>query len=132
VEKILDSWRFGRRWCLQYLVKWEGYPDLDNMWVDKDDVFAEDKVREFKASNPEAETHIRSSVVAKSPYHSTPTLTHLLCQHTHSYMSSDGNNDFAYKYPIRAIADSPIPFSQTNTVDTPVAVPIPIVDFATL
>jgi hypothetical protein len=38
------------------------------MWVDKDDVFAEDKVREFKASNPEAETHIRSSVVAKSPY----------------------------------------------------------------
>jgi hypothetical protein len=63
VERILDSWRFGRRQRLQYLVKWEGYPDSDNMWVDKDDVFAEDKVREFKASNPEAETHIRTSVV---------------------------------------------------------------------
>jgi hypothetical protein len=132
VEKILDSWHFGRRWHLQYLVKWEGYPDSDNMWVDKDDVFAEDKVREFKASNPEVETHIRSSVVAQSPYHSTPTLTHLLCQHAHSYMSSDGNNDFAYEYPVGAIADSPIPFSQTNTVDTPVAVPIPIINFATL
>jgi hypothetical protein len=68
VKKILDSWQFGRRQQLQYLVKWEGYPESDNMWVDKDDVFAEDKVREFKASNPEAETHIRSTDVAKSPY----------------------------------------------------------------
>jgi hypothetical protein len=68
VEKILDSRKFGRRWQLQYLVKWEGYLDSDNMWVDKDDVFAEDKVREFKASNPEAETHIRNSVVAKSSH----------------------------------------------------------------
>jgi hypothetical protein len=38
VEKILDSRKFGRRQRLQYLVKWEGYPDSDNMWVDKDDV----------------------------------------------------------------------------------------------
>jgi hypothetical protein len=38
------------------------------MWVDKDDVFAEDKVREFKDSNPETETHIRVSSAAKSPY----------------------------------------------------------------
>jgi hypothetical protein len=28
VEKILDSRHFGRRWHLQYLVKWEGYPDV--------------------------------------------------------------------------------------------------------
>jgi hypothetical protein len=53
VEKILDSRHFGRRRRLQYLVKWEGYPDAENMWVDKDDVFADDKVREFKASNPD-------------------------------------------------------------------------------
>ena len=59
VEKILDSQLFGRRKRLQYLVKWVGYPDSDNMWVDKDDVFAEDKVWEFKASNPDARMHIR-------------------------------------------------------------------------
>ena len=59
VEKILDSRLFGRHKRLQYLVKWAGYPDSDNMWVDKDDIFTEDKVREFKNSNPEAKTHIR-------------------------------------------------------------------------
>jgi hypothetical protein len=73
IEKILDSRHFGRRWRLQYLVKWEGYPDGDNMWVDKDDVFADDKVREFKSSNPDAATHIRSTFSAKSPY---PPLLH--------------------------------------------------------
>ena len=59
VKKILDSRLFGRCKRLQYLVKWAGYPDSDNMWVDKDDVFTEDKVREFKISNPDARTHIR-------------------------------------------------------------------------
>ena len=54
VEKVLDSWLFGRRWRLQYLVRWKGYPDSDNMWVDKDDVFADDKVQTFKESNPDA------------------------------------------------------------------------------
>jgi hypothetical protein len=136
VEKILDSWRFSRRWRLQYLVKWEGYPDSDNMWVDKDDVFAEDKVREFKASNPDAETHMRASPIAKSPYPPTTTRAHLLHQHTLSYMSSDGNNELAYKYPARAIADSPIPFSQEHPIDTPVAVhspvPVTVIDFTTL
>ena len=59
VEKILDSWQFGQHKRLQYLVKWKGYPDSDNMWVDKDDVFTDDKVWEFKNSHPDARTHIR-------------------------------------------------------------------------
>jgi hypothetical protein len=132
VEKILDSWRFGRRRRLQYLVKWEGYPDADNMWVDKDDVFAEDKIREFKSSNPEAETHIRSSFIAKSSHPSTPTRSQLLYQHASKYMSSDGNDELAFEYSAGAVGDSPIPFSQENPVDTSVSVPIPIIDFTTL
>jgi hypothetical protein len=132
VEKILDSRWFGRRRRLQYLVKWEGYPDADNMWVDKDDVFTEDKVREFKASNPEAETHIRSSAVAKSPYPPSSTRAHLLYQHALSCMSSNSNNELAYKYPTGAIADSPVPFSQEHPINTPVSVPIPIIDFTTM
>jgi hypothetical protein len=102
------------------------------MWVDKDDVFVEDKIREFKSSNPEAETHIRSSFIAKSPYPPAPTHSQLLYQHTSKYMSSDGNNELAFEYPAGAVADSPVPFSQTDPVDTPVSVPIPIVDFTTL
>jgi hypothetical protein len=134
VERILDSRWFGRRWRLQYLVKWEGYPDSDNMWVDKDDVFAEDKVREFKASNPEAEAHIRTSVVAKSPHPHPLTRSQLLYNHAALYMSSDGNNDLAQEYSAGAIADSPIPLSQEFPINTPVTVhaPIPIVDFTTL
>jgi hypothetical protein len=134
VEKILDSRRFGRRRRLQYLVKWEGYPDSDNMWVDKDDVFAEDKVREFKASNPGAETHIRTSIVAKSPHPPSLNRSQLLRTHALHYMSSDGNDDLAQEYTAGAIADSPIPHSQELPVNTPVTVhaPIPIVDFVTL
>jgi hypothetical protein len=134
VERILDSRWFGRRRRLQYLVKWEGYLDSDNMWVDKDVVFAEDKVREFKASNPEAETHIRTSVVTKSPHPHPLTRSQLLYNHTAFYMSSDGNNDLAQEYSAGAIADSPIPFSQEFPVNTRVTVhaPIPIVDFTTL
>ena len=68
VEKVLDSRLFGRRWRLQYLVKWKGYPDSDNMWVDKDDVFADDKVREFKELNPDTRTHIRTMRVDEEPH----------------------------------------------------------------
>jgi hypothetical protein len=81
VERILDSQWFGRRWRLQYLVKWEGYPDSDNMWIDKDDISADNKVREFKASNPEAEVHIRGLLSAKSPHPSAPTRSQLLYNH---------------------------------------------------
>ena len=48
VEKILDSRKFGRGCKLQYLVKWKGYPDSENQWVDKNDVFADEAVRKFK------------------------------------------------------------------------------------
>ena len=68
VKKILDSWLFGRRRRLQYLVKWKGYPDSDNMWVNKADVFTDDKVREFKNSNPDARTHLRRTLVTKNPH----------------------------------------------------------------
>jgi hypothetical protein len=78
------------------------------MWVDKDDLFADDKIREFKNSNPDLETHIRSTLLAKSPYPSASTRSQLLYHHASSSMSSDGNQDLAYEYPVGAIADSPI------------------------
>jgi hypothetical protein len=106
VEKILDSWKFGRRRRLQYLVKWEGYPDSDNMWVNKDDVFADDKVQDFKKSNPAKETHIRSLSSTKLPYSSALQHSHLLSQHAHQYMSSNGRSDLAEETTAGAYADS--------------------------
>jgi hypothetical protein len=74
VETILVSRRFGRGKKLRYLVKWKGYPDSDNQWINKEDVFADDAIREFKNSNPDQETHIRR-VNIDSPYpHSFPLL----------------------------------------------------------
>jgi hypothetical protein len=74
VENVLVSRRFGRGKRLQYLVKWKGYPDSDNQWINKEDVFADKAIREFKNSNPDQETHIRR-VNVDSPYpHSPPPL----------------------------------------------------------
>ena len=72
VEKILDSRRFGRTKKLQYLVKWRGYPDSDNQWISKDDVFADDAIREFKRSNPAREVHISAGISKETS--SFPTL----------------------------------------------------------
>jgi Chromo (CHRromatin Organisation MOdifier) domain len=40
-------------------VKWKGYPASDNQWVDKDDVFADEAIREFEISKSNGSTHIR-------------------------------------------------------------------------
>ncbi|KAI9436903.1 hypothetical protein H4582DRAFT_2077903 [Lactarius indigo] len=56
VEAILDSRHFGRRKKLQYLIKWKGYSDSENQWVDKDDVFAPDAIKAYQ----EGRTGVRS------------------------------------------------------------------------
>ena len=95
VEAILDSRKFGRGRRLQYLIKWKGYPDSDNQWVDKDDVSADDKVREFKASNPAKETHIRGAFDAHSSHPPHSHLFSFIDNHMSSSSSNDNNNDFA-------------------------------------
>ena len=62
VEKVLDSRRHGRGRKLQYLIKWKGYPDSDNQWVNWDDAKESlDAIRDFKRSNPDREIHIKAS-----------------------------------------------------------------------
>ena len=60
VKKILDSQHLGRRQKLQYLIKWKGYPDSENQWVDSNDVFADKVVEEFQRSNSAPLKHKRS------------------------------------------------------------------------
>src|SRR6201985_2840434 len=74
VEKVLDSRRVGRKRRLQYLLKWEGYPEADNSWEYKEDVFSPDLITEFHRKNPTAikEVTIRSMSIAPA---SDPTIT---------------------------------------------------------
>ena len=59
VERILDSRVQGRNRRVQYLVKWMGYPDSDNQWLDADQLTADDAIRDFKERRPNAVTHIK-------------------------------------------------------------------------
>jgi len=38
VEEIIDDWYNHRQHKRQYLIKWKGYPALENSWVDKHDL----------------------------------------------------------------------------------------------
>ena len=59
VEQILDSRTKGRTRKVQYLVKWVGYPDSDNQWLDAEQLTADDAIKEFKKRHPNTITHIR-------------------------------------------------------------------------
>jgi hypothetical protein len=50
VERILDhrTRRVGRGTVVEYLVKWLGYPDSDNLWVPSTGVHASDLVQEYQ------------------------------------------------------------------------------------
>ena len=59
IEEVLQSRRYGRGHKIQYLVKWKGYPDLENQWVDWDDLHADEALADFKRKNPDAISHIK-------------------------------------------------------------------------
>ena len=49
VERVVDSRHHSRRKTLQYLIKWKGYPDSDNEWVNHKDMHAPDAIRDYEA-----------------------------------------------------------------------------------
>ena len=61
VEEILQSRKSGRGRKVQYLVKWKGYPESDNQWVDWDDLHADEMIADFKKKNPAAVSHIKAA-----------------------------------------------------------------------
>ena len=88
IEEILQSRKFGRGRKIQYLVKWKGYPDLENQWVDWDDLHADEALVDFKEKNPNAIMHIKAGASGaennnpSNPMsdneHSSPPLTAIL------------------------------------------------------
>jgi len=97
VEKILDLRHFGRRRKLQYLVKWKGYPNLDNQWVNKEDIFAEDAIREFEESNSATIAHKRRRRKARNniPHSSAKSSSTLPLPHMSNYYAGSPTRIFA-------------------------------------
>jgi hypothetical protein len=73
VESILKSRRHGRGCKVQYLVKWKGYADSDNEWVNWDDMHADKALEEFRQRQPRAITHIRGATNKEES--TTPQMT---------------------------------------------------------
>ena len=48
VEAVLDEHHYGRKKKRQYLVKWKGYPDSDNEWVDHADMHTPEAIKEYE------------------------------------------------------------------------------------
>ena len=48
VEVILGSRHYGRGCKLQCLVKWKGYSEAENQWVDAKDVHADQLLEQFQ------------------------------------------------------------------------------------
>ena len=47
VEQIKVHRNFGRSKCLQYLIKWKGYPESDNTWENTANVHAPDLAKQY-------------------------------------------------------------------------------------
>ena len=55
---------------MQYLVKWVGYPDSENQWVDKKDIHANQALKDFNKRNQDPPVRIRRTWVGRKA--STP------------------------------------------------------------
>ena len=73
VEQVLDERILGCWKKKQYLVKWKGYPDSDNQWLDAQDMEnTQELIAEFHTSNSELGSHIKRVLERlSSPYSSS-------------------------------------------------------------
>ena len=60
VEQVLDDHNYGCWKKKQYLVKWKGYPNSDNQWLDAKDMDnAQELIAEFHNSHSNLSSHIK-------------------------------------------------------------------------
>ena len=75
VEQVLDERNYGHWKKKQYLVKWKGYPDLDNQWLDaKDMENAQELIAEFNNSHSDLNSHIKRTLERVSNHYPSSTL----------------------------------------------------------
>ena len=52
IERIIDHRRYGKTRKLQYLIKWKGFPESDNEWVDPTHMHASDLLSKYHRKHP--------------------------------------------------------------------------------
>ena len=115
VEQVLDEHIYGHWKKKQYLVKWKGYPDSDNQWLDaKDMENAQELIAEFHNLNPKTSSHIKRALECFSSLHPPSALPHTLnsihmsnASSTLNRMSVHGEN--TNLLPILPCSSSPVP-----------------------
>ena len=75
VEEIVQSRKYGRQCKVQYLIKWKGYPDSENQWVDWDDIHADEALADFKKKNPNAISHIKEGATEANESNTNPPMS---------------------------------------------------------
>jgi hypothetical protein len=127
VEAILDSRRHGRGRKVQYLVKWKGYPNSDNEWVDWKDMHADEALEEFKQRNPSSVTHkrtIRTAVLKVIPTPSITLQSHVLSCHHHHCSPAPPSDEFGKVLPRTPPSPTPPPtLLFSSRVETPASWP---------
>ena len=128
VEQVLDERNHGRWKRKQYLVKWKGYPDSDNQWLDaKDMENAQELIAEFHNSNSKLRSHIRRALEHLHVLHplsstlpSTSTSTHMSdVAHSSDHTTAVEENMNPLPVPPRMVTPDAPTSSARAAVSTP-------------
>ena len=139
VEQVLDECNYGCWKKKQYLVKWKGYPDSDNQWLDaKDMENAQELIAEFHDSNSELRSHIKRTLGHLPALHPlSSTLPHTLTSkhmsdvaHSPDHATAAKNTDplpipprmvtpNALTSPVLMVISTPTTFYQVRDEDFP-------------
>ena len=124
VEQVLDEHNYRCWRKKQYLVKWKGYPDSDNQWLDaKDMENAQELIAKFHNSNRKLCSHIRRALrhlTTLYPFLSTlPSTSEYMSDVAHSSDHATVENMDPLPIPPRTVT----PDAPTSSVCTAVSTP---------
>ena len=129
VEQVLDSRVRGRNCKVQYLVKWVGYPDSNNQWVNSDQMMANNAIAEYKKRCPNTQRYIRrmktGNLLIDFPLMSLPTpstIENVICSNAlspHEYSLAAPLTSTDLKQVLQRFPNPTQPPDSDNSVTAP-------------
>ena len=119
---MVSSRRHGRGGHIQYLVKWKGYLDAENQWIDWRDMdHAREAIAEFRNHNPDAVSHIKklgSDEELVNPTSSFPFVTSATSMSNHGEDTVCEEGEVIETSQVEQTVPLPIPPRATPPVPT--------------